>query len=324
MVWARYTVLGPKRNMQLIRNLKNYSNERPVALAIGNFDGLHRGHHAVLAHMFNVAGEEGLTPAVLTFEPHPRQFFAPKAPPFRLQTLRDKLAGLRAAGVEKIFALKFNADFAGQSAEQFLNTTLLRKMNTRAVITGQNFSYGKGRTGDIAQLRQWGIHHRVRTEQLTPVIAEGDVCSSTAVRAALEVGDMSHAMALLGRTYSLSGRVIHGEKQGRELGYPTANIQPAALLKLPRYGVYVVTVKVDGGGLHRGVASLGVRPTLNPTQHPLLETHLFDFTGDLYGKRITVHLHRHLRDEKHFDSLAALTHQMGEDALQARTMLENI
>lgn len=323
MVWARYTVLGPKRNMQLIRNLQNYPNDRPVALAIGNFDGLHRGHHAVLAYMLAVAKEGGLSPAVLTFEPHPRQFFAPKAPAFRLQTLRDKLAGLRDAGVEKIFALKFNAAFAGQSADAFLNDILRDQMRAGAVITGQNFSYGKGRTGDIAQLRAWGIKYGVRTEQLSPVIAEGDVCSSTAVRAALEVGDMKHAAALLARSYSLSGRVLHGEKKGRELGYPTANIQPAAHLKLPRYGVYVVTVQVEGMR-HKGVASLGVRPTLNPTERPLLETHLFDFNGDLYGKRLTVQLHQHLRDEKHFDSLDALTHQMGEDAKQARAILENM
>lgn len=308
--------------MQLIRQLDNYTPDTPVALAIGNFDGLHRGHHAVLARMKAIAAEQGLTPAVLTFEPHPRQFFAPKAPPFRLQTLRDKLSGLVQAGVKKTFALKFNAAFAGQSAEAFLDTTLLARMNTRAVITGENFSYGKGRTGNIAQLRAWGEHHRVYTEQLTPIIAEGDVCSSTAVRAALEAGDMRHAAALLDRPYSLSGRVLHGAKAGRTLGYPTANIQPAAMLKLPLYGVYAVMARVEGGAWRAGVASLGVRPALNPLTRPLLEVHLFDFEGDLYGKRLEVRLLQHLRDEKHFDSLTDLTHQMDEDARQARSLLE--
>lgn len=310
--------------MQLIRRLEHYAPDVPVALAIGNFDGLHRGHHAVLARMKAIAAQKGLVPAVLTFEPHPRQFFAPKAPPFRLQTLRDKLMGLKQVGVERIFALKFDADFASQSAETFLNHTLLARMNTRAVITGENFSYGKGRTGDIAQMRAWGEANGVHTEQLTPVIAEGDVCSSTAVRAALEAGDVGHAAALLGRTYSISGRVIHGEKKGREFGYATANIQPARMLKLPLYGIYAVVVQIEGGGVYPGVASLGVRPTINPLAHPLLEVHLFDFDGDLYGKRLDVRLHRHLRDEKHFDSLAALTHQMGEDAREARAILERL
>lgn len=310
--------------MQLIRRLDTYSPDRPVALAIGNFDGLHRGHQAVLAHMKSIAGQEGLVPAVLTFEPHPRQFFAPKAPPFRLQTLRDKLAGLQQAGVERVFALKFDAAFAGQSAETFLHETLYKRIMARAVITGENFSYGKGRAGNIVQLRNWGSQSGVRTEQLRPVIVEGDVCSSTAIRAALEAGDVGHAAALLGRPYHLSGRVIHGQKKGREFGYPTANIQPLRMLKVPLYGIYAVTAEVEGLGRYGGVASLGVRPTINPLPRPLLEVHLFDFAGDLYGKRMDVQLHRHLRDEKHFDTLTALTHQMGEDARAARAFLETL
>lgn len=309
--------------MQLIRSLADYHADAPVALAIGNFDGLHQGHQAVLARMHALAAEDGLVPAVLTFEPHPRQFFAPNAPAFRLQTRRDKLAGLAGHGVAKIFALKFNAAFAGQSAEDFLQKVLRGKMNARAVITGENFSYGKARSGDIAQLRAWGEKHGIRTEQLKPVIAEGDVCSSTAVRSALEVGDMKHAGALLGRPYSISGRVLHGEKKGRELGFPTANLALAKGLKAPRYGVYAVAVQVDGA-THRGVASFGVRPTLNETTEPLLESHLFDFAGDLYGKRLRVLLHQHLRDEKRFDSLAALKHQMDDDARTARQILETI
>ncbi len=307
--------------MQLIRSLTDYNADAPVALAIGNFDGLHQGHQAVLARMHALAKEQGLMPAVLTFEPHPRQFFAPNAPAFRLQTRRDKLAGLAGHGVAKIFALKFDAAFAGQSADDFLEKVLRGKMNAQAVITGENFSYGKGRSGDIAQLRAWGEKHGIRTEQLKPVIAEGDVCSSTAVRSALEVGDMKHVAALLGRPYSMAGRVLHGKKEGRGLGFPTANLALAHGLKAPRYGVYAVTVQVDGI-THTGVASLGVRPTLNPTTEPLLETYLFDFDGDLYGKRLRVFLHRHLRDEKHFDSIDALKHQMNEDAHEARQIVE--
>lgn len=307
--------------MQLIRNLTDYQADAPVALAIGNFDGLHKGHQAVLARMHEIAAEDGLVPAVLTFEPHPRQFFAPNAPAFRLQSRRDKLADLKAKGVQKLFALTFNAAFAGQSAEDFLEKLLRAKMNARAVITGENFSYGKGRSGDIAQLKAWGAKHGIRSEQLSPVIAEGDVCSSTAVRAAIEVGDMKHAAALLGRAYRLSGRVMHGKKEGKKLGYPTANIAPMPGLKLPRLGIYAVRVQ-HAGGVHDGVASLGVRPTLNPLPHPLLEVHLFDFAGDLYGQRLQVELHRHLRDEKHFDSIDALKHQMDDDARTARQIME--
>ncbi len=309
--------------MQLIRNLTDYDADAPVALAIGNFDGLHQGHQAVLARMHAIAAQDGLVPAVLTFEPHPRQFFAPNAPAFRLQTRRDKLAGLAGHGVAKIFALGFNAAFAAQSADDFLENVLRANMNARAVITGENFSYGKGRSGDIAQLKAWGAKHSIRTEQLKPVIAEGDVCSSTAVRAALEVGDMKHAAALLGRPYSIAGRVLHGEKKGRELGFPTANLALAKGLKAPRYGVYAVTAQVDGE-THRGVASFGVRPTLNETIEPLLETYLFDFEGDLYGKRLRVLLHQHLRDEKRFDSIDALKHEMEQDARAARGIVENI
>ncbi len=307
--------------MQLIRSLNHYNADAPVALAIGNFDGLHKGHQAVLARMLAMAKEEGLAPAVLTFEPHPRQFFAPNAPAFRLQSRRDKLAGLFEAGVAKLFALKFNAAFAGQSADDFLEKVLREKMNARAIITGENFSYGKGRSGDIAQLKAWSAKHGIISEQLRPVIAEGDVCSSTAVRSAIEVGDMKHAAALLGRPYSISGRVQHGAKEGAKLGYPTANIAPQAGLKLPRQGIYAVTAS-HAGGVHAGVASLGVRPTLNPLNHPLLEVHLFDFNGALYGQRLQVNLHKHLRDEKRFDSVEALVEQMGADAQQARQHLE--
>lgn len=309
--------------MQLIRHLPHYQADRPVALAIGNFDGLHVGHRAVLARTQAIAREEGLAAAVLTFEPHPRQFFAPGAPPFRLQTRRDKWAGLAELGVEKLFALTFNAAFAGQRADDFLEHVLRQSMQAKAVITGENFSYGKGRSGDIAQLRAWGVEHGIRTEQLAPVIAQGDVCSSTAVRAAIEVGDMRHAAALLGRPYRLTGRVQHGAKEGAKLGYPTANIAPHASLKLPRLGIYAVRVR-HAGGVHDGVASLGVRPTLNPLPTPLLEVHLFDFAGDLYGQRLQVELHQHWRDEKHFDSIAALQAQMGEDAQWARTILKHV
>lgn len=309
--------------MQLIRRLEDYRADAPLAVAIGNFDGLHRGHAAVLARMQAMAQEQQLVPAVLTFEPHPRQFFRPQEPAFRLQTLRDKLAGLRDAGVARVFAPKFDRAFASLSADDFLNSILRERMGVRAVITGENFAFGARRGGDVAMLRQWGAQQSIATAQVPPVMAEGDVCSSTAVRTALDAGAMAHAAALLARPYTISGRVRHGDKRGRALGFPTANLVPAATLKMPRYGIYVVRATVDGRTLN-GVASLGVRPTVNPTTWPQLEVFFFDYAGDLYGKQLQVALLHHLRDEKRFDSLPALAHQMQDDARRAREFFSGV
>lgn len=307
--------------MQLIRHLKRTTAMPPVALAIGNFDGLHVGHQAVLARMLEVAKTDGLVPAVLTFEPHPRRFFAPTAPLFRLETVRDKLARLRESGVARVFAPHFNAEFAALAAEDFLQRVLLEQLGARAIITGENFGFGRARSGTIATLRTWGAAHSVRTEQVAPVTVGNEVCSSTAIRHALGEGDMARARALLGRHYQINGRVVHGQARGRGLGFPTANIVPAPQLKLPRYGVYAVRVRL-GNHWRDGVANLGVRPTVVNTTRPQFEVHLFDYTGDLYGQRLEVALIAHLRDEKRFDSLAALTHQIAQDAIAARQCLQ--
>jgi riboflavin kinase/FMN adenylyltransferase len=305
--------------MQLIRDLNDYTPTMPLALAIGNFDGLHLGHRAVLARMMEAAQAQGLGRALLTFEPHPRRFFAPDAPPFRLQTLHDKLADLQALGVEYVFALRFNAAFAGRTAEDFL-TLLEARMRVRAVVTGENFVFGRGRGGDAALLEQWGAAHGITIHAVPPVAVGGQVCSSTTVRAALERGEMTAAAALLGHPYAMTGRVRHGDKRGRELGYPTANILPPVGMKLPRFGIYAMRVRVDGQA-HGAVASLGIRPMF-ALARPQLEVHLLDYAGDLYGKKLRVEYGRHLRDEKRFDSLAALTQQMGEDAAMARQWLQ--
>lgn len=307
--------------MQLIRHLSDYMPQRPVALAIGNFDGLHLGHRAVLNRVLEKARAFELAPAVLTFEPHPRRYFAPDAPAFRLQTLHDKLAMLRELGVEYVFALRFDAAMAGRDAEAFL-ALLRERMQARAIITGANFVFGRARGGDTTFLNQWGAAHGVITEQLAPVTVGGAVCSSTALREALGQGDMTRATALLGRPYSMTGRVRRGDQRGRTLGYATANVIPPAVMKLPRYGIYAVRV-ATALGTHVGVASLGIRPMF-ALKRPQLEVHLFDFAGDLYGQKLRVDYLQHLRDEKRFDSLAALTHQMGEDAAQARRIVERL
>lgn len=306
--------------MQLIRSLDDYRADAPLALAIGNFDGLHCGHQAVIAQMQAVAEQQGLLPAILTFEPHPRRFFAPSLPGFRLQTLHDKLGMLRAMGVQRVFALRFNAAMAGRTAEQFLRM-LRQQMGVQAVITGENFVFGKDRAGDMALLRAWGREHGMQAQAMAPVTVAGEACSSTRVRDALAAGNMGLTAALLGRAYSLGGRVRHGDKRGRELGYPTANILPSPVMKLPRYGVYAVTATC-GARRWQGVANLGVRPSVVHAGRPQLEVHLFEMTGDLYGQRLRVDFHAHLRDEKRFDSLPALTHQIALDAQQARQRLK--
>lgn len=305
--------------MQLIRDLATHHPTRPLALAIGNFDGLHAGHRAVIARMQEVATAEQLVPSVLTFTPHPRRYFAPATPDFLLQRPREKFAMLRALGVERVFALRFNTALANLSASEFL-TLLRERMGVQAVITGANFTFGKGRGGDIAMLNAWAAEHGVRSEQVPPVMREGEICSSSAVRGALQQGAMPHAAALLGRPYCLTGRVQKGDQRGRELGYPTANILPMRGLLLPRYGIYAVQAQMGARRID-GVASLGVRPMFALAQ-PLLEVHLFDVAEDLYGMRLEVAFRQYLRAEKHFDSLAALVQQMGKDAQQARQWLK--
>lgn len=307
--------------MQLIRQIRNHKSAPPAAIAIGNFDGLHCGHQAVIGAMRAVAAEKNLVPSVLTFEPHPRQFFAPQAPAFRLEPRRTKFHRLRDAGVEQLFAPHFNAAFANMSAEAFLDEVLAQKLNARAVITGENFAFGKGRAGNADMLREWGQQHSIEVVRVMPVKIAGEVCSSSAIRQALQGGHMAHVADLLGRPYSISGIVAHGARRGHTIGYPTANIRLPALLKLPHFGVYA-TRSLVGDRWIDGVANLGVKPTVEAQARPSLEVHLFDFAGDLYGKRMETELLHFIREEKRFDSLAALTHQIALDAGAARQFLQ--
>jgi len=303
--------------MQLIRHLRDYTPNAPLALAIGNFDGLHAGHRSVLAHTHALAQERTLVPAVLTFEPHPRQFFAPQSPAFRIETLVDKLAGLEALGIARVFALPFNATMAAMAPMDFLDGMLRQQLKVGAVITGEDFAFGHGRAGSIETLRLWGAAHGIATLQVPPALMDGVVCSSTTVRQALQQGDMAQVTRLLGRPYQISGRVRHGEKRGRELGFPTANLLPARSLKLPRFGVYAVRAQLHGTWCE-GVANLGVRPTVDGITRPRLEVHFFEYVGDIYGQKLQVQCLAHLRDEKRFDSLAALTQQIADDVGMAR------
>ncbi len=299
--------------MRVYRGLPS-SFATPIALTIGNFDGVHRGHQAMLDRLIEAAEDLALPPAVLTFDPPPREFFArDKAPP-RLSTLRAKIEQFRAHGVAHTFIARFDARLASLSPETFIDEVLVRELRVRWVLVGEDFRFGKGRAGDIATLRRAARTFSV--EAMRTVSVEGERASSTAVRTALAAGDLGHAAALLGRPFVISGRVAHGAKLGRDLGFPTANIPLPR--KPPLAGVFAVRVHGLGGAPRTGVASVGVRPTVSTSGVPLLEVFIFDFDDTIYGKRIGVEFVHKLRDEERYADLDALTRQIEADVAQAR------
>lgn len=297
--------------MQLFRTIPSQASASRV-LAIGNFDGVHLGHRALLDRLVAIARQLGLPPAVMTFEPHPRELFAPEQAPARLTSLREKLALLEACGIEEVYLLHFSRKLAGLTAAEFIERVLVRGLAVRHLIIGDDFRFGQGRAGDFALLQSAGQTHGFGVEAMHTIEIDGERVSSSAVRDALGAGDLEHAARLLGRPYSIAGRVVHGDKIGRRLGFPTANIQ----LKRKRValtGVFAATVS----GLDKrhlpGAASLGVRPTLGQGLKPVLEVHLFDFDQSIYGAHVTVHLLHKLRDEQKYDTHAALAAQIARD-----------
>lgn len=292
----------------------------PVVLAIGNFDGVHLGHAALLARLAGVGGELGLNPTVLTFEPHPREFFAPDLAPARLTTLREKLELLGQSGVEQAVVCPFNAGFAALSAEEFISQVLVRGCRVRHLIIGDDFRFGKGRAGDFELLQAAGRQHGFIAEAMGSITVDGERVSSSGVRRALAAGDMEHAARLLGRPYIIDGQVAHGDKIGRQLGFATANIR-IKHNPLPMTGVFAVEVAGLGERALPGVANLGIRPTLGGTR-PLLEVHLFDFDRDIYGAHIAVRFVHKLRDEQRFPNFDALKAQIAADAAAARAFFK--
>jgi riboflavin kinase/FMN adenylyltransferase len=282
------------------------------ALTIGNFDGVHRGHRALIDRVVAKARELDLIACVLTFEPHPREFFSGAAAPARLTRLRDKLELMEAAGVQRVHVARFDARFAALSAQRFIEDILVRGLGTQWLSVGRDFRFGARRAGDYAALEAAAKIHGFLLESMSDVLFEGTRVSSSAVRAALKAADLREAERLLGHPYTISGRVAHGAKLGRSLGFPTANIvlrRPA-----PLSGIFVVEVDRFG----RGVASLGRRPTINPVPVPLLEVHLFDHDRDLYGEHLRVRFLKKLREEEKFEGLEALKEAIARDARQAR------
>jgi len=292
----------------------------PTALAIGNFDGVHLGHGALLGRLGEVARQYYLPPTILSFEPHPREFFSPASAPARLTTFREKLELLGEAGVAQAMICRFNAAFAALSAEQFVDRVLVGGLRVRYVIIGDDFRFGKGRLGDFSMLQAAGSQYGFDVEAMGSVTVDGERVSSSGVRTALAAGDMAHAARLLGRPYIIDGQVAHGQKIGRQLGFATANIR-IKHNPLPMTGVFAVQVDGLGDLQLPGVANLGVRPTLGGTR-PLLEVHLFDFDRDIYGKHISVRFVHKLRDEQRFPNFDALKAQIAADAAAARAFFK--
>lgn len=287
---------------------------KPVALTIGNFDGVHRGHQAMLSRLVEAAEDLGLRAAVLTFEPHPREFFTPASAPPRLSTLRAKLDAFRAYGVATTYVARFDARFASLTASEFVGDVLEGALSARWLLVGEDFRFGRGRAGDLALLRR--ASRCLGVEAMRTVDVDGERASSTAVRAALASGDLARAAALLGRNYAISGRVAHGDGLGRVLGFPTANL--ALRRTPPMTGIFAVNVHGLPGGVARGVASLGVRPTVKVDGAPLLEVYVLDFDGSIYGSRLTIEFLDRLRDEQRFPDVDALTCQIARDVDAAR------
>ncbi|HEX8165085.1 MAG TPA: bifunctional riboflavin kinase/FAD synthetase [Beijerinckiaceae bacterium] len=291
---------------------------RGAVVAIGNFDGVHRGHRALIAAAVREGRARGAPAAVLTFEPHPRKFFAPDKPLFRLTPEPAKLAILEKLGLDGAFVRRFDAALAATPATDFAERLLGRELGVSGVVVGHDFRFGKGREGTPELLRELCWQSGWACVVVPPVAIAGEVVSSGAVRAALERGDVLGANALLGHRWFVDGEVRHGEKRGRILGFPTANLRLPAECGL-RHGIYAVRAAV-GGEVFGGVASFGRRPTFDDGA-PLLEAFLFDFSGDLYGRTLAVEFVGRIRGEERFPSVAALVARMDEDVRAARAML---
>lgn len=291
--------------------------EQPVALTIGNFDGLHLGHRTMLTRLVEVARQRNLASAVMTFEPQPQEFFAPDQAPARLTSLREKLELLQGAGVDMVYVCRFDFRMAQISAEEFVERIVHRGLATKWLLVGDDFRFGARRSGDFDLLKSLATRYGFEVEATRSIMLEGTRVSSTAVRACLEAGNLDAAAHLLGRRYSICGRVERGDGIGTGFGYPTANVR-LNRRKPPLTGIFVVEVDGLGERTLPGVASLGVRPTVTSRGRSVLEVHLFDFSDDIYGKRIAVRFLSKLRDEAKFSSVDALVAQMDRDAQHAR------
>lgn len=309
--------------MELIRGLHNLRPaHRGCVATIGNFDGMHLGHQALLRQVSSTAAAHGLPAVIIVFEPQPREYFQGLAAPPRLTRLREKLELLRAADVERVLCLRFDRELAAMDAKTFIRHVLVDGLQVREVIIGDDFRFGRDRGGDIAVLARSGAVHGFEVERAETVVVDGERVSSSGVRTALEAGDMEHARRLLGRYYSMAGRVAHGDKRGREIGFPTININPHRL-RTPIEGIFAARVHGLEAEASDGMAYIGDRPVVNGSGKRL-EVHLFDFDGDCYGRHVRVDFIHKLREDAKFASLEALRRQMHIDAARAREALTGV
>ena len=302
--------------MRILRSVP-VAAEAPIALTIGNFDGVHLGHQAMLERLGASALDLGLPPCAMTFEPHPREFFAPDRAPTRLTSLREKLELLARHGMERTYVCRFDYRFAQVSAEDFIDRILVQGLGVRHLLVGDDFRFGARRGGDLALLNGCALRLGYTLEAMRSVTVDGERVSSTAVRDALQGGDLTRAARLLGRCYSISGRVVRGDGLGRKLGFPTANVQmkrngPALS------GIFAVEVSGVARSALPAVASLGVRPTVKAQGEPVLEVYILDFSADIYGRHVCIDFLHKFRDEQKFADLATLTRQITDDVAHAR------
>lgn len=305
--------------MQLIRGIQNIQpTDHGCVLTIGNFDGVHLGHKRVLEALVAQAKQLNTVAAVMVFEPQPQEMFAKENSPARLTRLRDKYNLLKKLGVQRLICVNFNEEFASLSAETFIEQLLVKKLGIKHLIIGDDFRFGQYRTGDFSMLNDYGQRFNFAvTDTQSYKMAECRI-SSTEIRKALEEDDLTTAEAMLGRPYAITGRVIHGEKNGRKFGFPTANVLLKRLVS-PVAGVYAVSVMINQEQ-HYGVANIGCRPTLNGIRQQL-EVHIFDFNQNLYGQQIEVTMLKKIRAEKKFESIEALISQIQKDSEQARLFI---
>ncbi|HET8817031.1 MAG TPA: bifunctional riboflavin kinase/FAD synthetase [Pseudidiomarina sp.] len=305
--------------MQLIRGIHNINrDQRGCVLTIGNFDGVHLGHQAVLAQVKQQALQRGVPATVMTFEPQPQELFQPERAPARLTNFREKHLALRSQGIDRHIVIEFNRQFASQPACEFIENVLVDLLGVQFLVVGDDFRFGRGREGDFKLLQEAGIEFGFDVVDTHSYRQQQHRVSSTAIREFLKAGDFPSAAAMLGRPYSLSGRVAHGEKKGRTIGFPTANLQ-LKRLHSPLQGVYAVQVKIENQ-MHLGVANIGRRPTVSGDRVQL-EVHLFDFAESIYGQHIEVTPLHFIRAEHKFSDFNALREQITKDVTAAKQLL---
>lgn len=307
--------------MQVIRGFHNLQPKHQDCVAtIGNFDGAHLGHQAVFQHLRREGDRLGVPTTVISFEPHPLEFFCPEAAPARLTRLREKLSVLEEAGIQRVMLLEFNAKLAAMSADEFIQRVLLHGLGIRYLLVGDDFRFGQGRAGDITLLRAAGEQHGFGVDSMDTVAVESERISSTRIRKALACGDLALAQRCLGRPYRICGRVVYGDQRGRSIGFPTANIGLHRKAS-PLHGVFAVQAYGLGEQPIPGVANIGNQPTVDGDRRYLLEVHLFDFDREIYGQHLEIEFCKRLRDEKRFGSFEQLRRQIERDARAARKIL---